>query len=321
MGNDGGSIPKRRELVREAARNPTSSQLKETRKEQLAHRWSTCPISHKPLVTPVVSDSAGNLYNKDAIIQYLLYDEASSIDKSEADKILQGRVKSLKDVVEVQFEENPDQRAASIDQWICPVTLKPLGPSVKAVYLVPCGHAFSLEATKEMKGETCLQCGEANESQRDVVPILPMTQEEREVLQKRSQALAAQGLTHSLKKVSGKKRKAHGAVVEVASVPQGEDAQAKVELLQPQRKEASKSEPNPRSSTPASGTSTPKISHGIQNAATANLTAKVLAEEEARKKRRLLGGENENLKSLFSKRDTIGSRKDGDFMTRGFSVA
>ena len=272
-------------------------------------------------MTPVVSDSAGNLYNKDAIIQYLLPDEASSMDKSEANKVLQGRVKSLKDVVEVQFEENPDERAASIDQWICPVTLKPLGPAVKAVYLVPCGHAFSLEATKEMKGETCLQCGVANESQRDVVPIFPMTEEEREILQKRLQALAAQGLTHSLKKVSGKKRKANGAVVEASSLLQGENIQSEVEESQPQRKDVPKPEPGPRSNTPASGISTPKMPHGIQNAATASLTAKVLAEEEARKKRRLMVGENENLKSLFSKSETIGSRKDGDFMTRGFSVA
>src|SRR5271156_3831743 len=221
------SIPKRRELVKEAARNPTASELKETQKEQLAHKWSTCPISHKPLTKPVVSDCEGNLYNKDAILQHLLPAELSTIDKEESDKFLQGRVKGLKDIVEVLFEVDPDDKNG--ERWICPVTLKALGPAVKAVYLVPCGHAFSLEAVREMKGEQCLQCGQANES-RDVVPILPMNEEEKDIVRKRIQALTALGLTHSLKKASGssKKRKANGAVksaADVAPATKGSDEQ------------------------------------------------------------------------------------------------
>ena len=64
-----------------------------------------------------------------------------------------------------------------------------------------------------------------------------------------------------------------------------------------------------------SGTTTPR--GGIKNAATASLTAKVLIEEQEKKKRRKLGS-NDNLKSLFSAGKT--AHKDGDFMTRGFSI-
>jgi hypothetical protein len=53
---------------------------------------------------PVVSDSAGVLYNKDAILQYLLPAKATTIDKDEYSKVLQSHVKSLKDVVEVLFK-------------------------------------------------------------------------------------------------------------------------------------------------------------------------------------------------------------------------
>lgn len=316
----GSSIPKRRELVKEAARNPTTSQLKETQKEQLAHRWSTCPISHKPLTTPIVSDSGGNLYNKDAIIQYLLPDEASSLDKREAEKFLQGRIKSLKDVVEVHFEVDPD--FTSGERWICPVTLKPLGPAVKSVYLVPCGHAFSLEATKEMKGgEQCIQCGEANSSERDIVPILPMTEEERDILRKRSEALAAQGLTHSLKKVSGgKKRKVNGAVVGERPKATGQN-QEKESTEKPAADAVKRETSHSRPSTPQSNIApAPKTSNGIRNAATASLTAKILDEEEAKKKRKMMTGENENLKSLFTKNAADPKRGNGDFMTRGFSI-
>ena len=55
---------------------------------------------------------------------------------------------------------------------------------------------------------------------------------------------------------------------------------------------------------------------GIKNAATASLTAKVLLDEEERKKRQKLGM-NDNLKSLFS---ADGTAKDTNFMTRGYSI-
>jgi hypothetical protein len=160
------SIPTRRELVKEAVRNPSTSQLKETLREQLEHLWSTCPLSHKELLPPIVSDAAGNLYNKDAVLQFLLMgDDAEGISsKADCEEVLKGRVRGLRDVVEVKFELDKEEGKPrnEIDGrkkecWICPVTDKTFGPNVKAVYLVPCGHAFSEEAIREMKGEKCLQ--------------------------------------------------------------------------------------------------------------------------------------------------------------------
>ena len=163
MGNDGGSIPKRRELVKEAARLQTASEVKESKQEQQEHRWKTCILSQQPLKPPIVSDWLGNLYNKDAILEFLLPSDDSSVESSKADKekILESRVKSLKDVVEVKFhqsEENPKEDSSSAaSTWLCPVSNKALGPSVKAVYLVPCGHAFSETAIREVSSDTCLQ--------------------------------------------------------------------------------------------------------------------------------------------------------------------
>lgn len=311
MGNDGGSIPTRRELVKEAARNLNTTEVKEKQKEALAHRWKECPLSHKPLIRPVVSDSAGNLYNKDAVLQYLLPDEASSLDKEECAKFVEGRIKGLKDVVELQFEVDP-QRKAGAERWICPITTKLLGPSVKAVYIIPCGHVFSQEAVREMKTEKCLQCDQAYE-RRDLIPILPTTEAEQTALTVRVEKLATLGLTHSLKKASGsgKKRKANGiAKAEIdASISPTENEERALEAT---------STSKARSEAPQSGTSALKTANGIKNAATANLTAKVLEEEEARQKRRKIG-ENENLKSLFSK-GTTQQQRNTDFMTRGFSI-
>ncbi|OAL32108.1 hypothetical protein AYO20_08046 [Fonsecaea nubica] len=312
MGNDGGSIPTRRELVKEAARNPTATELKDKQKEHLAHRWSTCPVSHKPLVKPIVSDYSGDLYNKDAIIQFLLPAEASSVDKQEYEKFIQGRINSLKDVVEVQFEAEHDEKTKS-DRWICPVTSKELGPNTKAVYLVPCGHAFSQEAIKEMKSEgKCVQCGTPYE-ERDVIPILPSTEQDKARVIERIEALRSLGLSHSLKKASGsKKRKANG--------------HSKSDQLQQASEQQATGTNGQEKSTPSNttlpatslaGNSITNLPNGIKNAATASLTARVMEEEAARKKRRR---ENENISSLYSKKSDEKSRRDADFMTRGFSI-
>lgn len=293
MGNDGGSIPTRRELVKSASKNPTISDLKEKQKEHLAHRWSQCPISHKALVKPVVADYAGDLYNKDAIIQYLLPDDMSTLDKVEAESFLQGRVKGLKDVVEIIFEEEYDEKK-NADKWICPVTSKELGPSVKAVYLVPCGHAFSSEAIKEMKSSECVQCGQKYENPRDVLPILPVSEEDKTAVIERIETLKNLGLTHSLKKdKSGKKRK----IKDIAGDENGSNGTIAI----------SKKTANTTSQT-----------SGIKHSATANLTARVLEEQEEKKKRRLLE-ENDNIQSLYSKSGTA-KAKNTDFMTRGFSI-
>lgn len=160
MGNDGGSIPKRRELVKEAAKAPTASQIKEARAESQDHAWNHCPLSSKPLAAPVVSDALGTLYNKDSVLEFLLAGEGST-EKIEGEKVLGGRVKGLKDVVEVKFEvdrEGEEEKGAGRrEKWVCPVTRVEMGPLAKAVYVVPCGHAFAGSVAKEVQERICVQ--------------------------------------------------------------------------------------------------------------------------------------------------------------------
>ncbi|KAJ5747218.1 uncharacterized protein N7511_008914 [Penicillium nucicola] len=311
MGNDGGSIPTRRELVREAARAPSTAQVKETQREQQEHSWTTCPLSHKTLSRPIVSDSVGNLYNKDAILQFLLPgDDGEGISsKADCEEILCGRVKSLRDVVELKFEvdtertEHPSHRAHAPRErgegWICPITAKPLGPGVKSVYLVPCGHVFAEEAVRQLKSDKCLQCNESY-AEENIIPILTTKEDDKKRLIERGHKLAEQSLTHSLKKAPGSKKRKKNTTAEDTSNTTGEAS-----------KQASDVKSRSNTSTPVPSAS----GNGIKNAATSSLTARVLAEENERKKRRK---GNENIDSLFSKKD--GASKNGDFMTRGFSI-
>lgn len=122
----------------------------------------------------------------------------------------------------------------------------------------------------------------------------------------RVQRLKEQGLAHSLKKSpgSGKKRKNHGDAETVGVAL----SQTTADVTDDGAKPKAVSQKN-------SGTATPI--GGIKNAATASLTAKVLANEQEKSKRRKLET-NDNLKSLFSSGKS--KNKDGDFMTRGFSI-
>nr|OQO26310.1 hypothetical protein B0A51_05161 [Rachicladosporium sp. CCFEE 5018] len=292
MGNDGGSIPTRRELVKEAAKNPTTAQLKETQQEQQLWAWTYDPITRKRLAAPVVADATGRLYNKDTILELLV--------GGQAEKGTNGVVTSLRDVVEVKFEEDGE------GGWKCPVTGAKLGPGTKAAYVVPCGHAFSGVAIKEVAGERCVTCDEAYAAE-DVIPILSTAEADITRLASRRQALKEKGLTHSLKKASGgeksKKRKKREASPETPSQATISESGAPDEAIKAANETA---QPKP-------------VEHSrINNAATATLTAKVMREQEVAKKRRL---DNKNVASLFSNRDAEAHHgKSADFMTRGYSV-
>jgi len=330
MGNDGGSIPTRRELVKNAARNPNTSELKATQLESQTHAWTYCPLSQRLLSAPIVSDCAGTLYNKDAVLEHLLPgDDPSAPTKSEHEEVLAGRIKSLRDVVEVKFQTEKDE-SIKREKRICPITSKELGPSTKAVYLVPCGHAFSEAAIKEVAGDVCLQCNEPYTAE-NIISILPVAKEDVARLAERIKKLKETGMTHSLKKAPGaKKRKKHAeteasdaseavkftVASDTLNKPESVSEKVKHRLAETAGQSTST---NGGSSVPQSRSGTATPSGGIKNAATASLTAKVLEEQEERNKRRKLGL-NDNLKTLFSN-SSDGSKQNGkDFMTRGYSI-
>ena len=297
MGNDGGSIPKRRELVKEAARDPTASEIKEARQEQQEYHWTTDPISQEPLAIPIVADCNGQLYNKSTILEFLV--EGSR--KEDAEAATQGTVKSLKDVVQVNFEVDSDApRDSKTQAWKCPVTGSKLGPGSKAVFIVPCGHAFSGVAIKEVSGEKCMTCDSAY-APNDIIPILPIAETDIARLTLRMKTLQEKGLTHSLKAASGsKKRKKRD---ETANAAKDEANVCKATTS--------------KTSTPVDAEGRKNGTAGINNSSAASVATKVMQDQEISKKRKA----NDNIQSLFTKKDkSNGAGNNSDFMTRGFSL-
>ncbi|KAI0319909.1 DUF602-domain-containing protein [Amylostereum chailletii] len=193
MGNDGGSIPDRRDLVRSKPKAEQADKANQTRA-----RWFFCALSKKPLQEPIVSDPLGKLYNKDAILEFLL-DRGAYGDGEE----ICGHIRSLKDVKTLTLTPNTTAKAPSSDtldrpMYACPLTLKEMTGHVPSVYLTPCGCVFSqagLKAVssssttppaegkedKEKQFDVCPQCAKKFDKATDIRLLNPPPEEEEKM--------------------------------------------------------------------------------------------------------------------------------------------
>ncbi|CDH49891.1 upf0549 protein c20orf43 homolog isoform 1 [Lichtheimia corymbifera JMRC:FSU:9682] len=181
MGNDGGSIPRRIELVKEKQK-----EVKVNPDLERVAAWFYCALSKQPLQPPIVACGLGKLYNQDAIIEYML-------DKNvygDGDKIC-SHITSPKDTVKLTLTPNPafDENDAAKDsttmghldkdiqsRFICPVSMKEMNGKHRFVYLDTCGCVFAEQALKEVKTYECVSCGKPFERE-NVIVINPAKEE------------------------------------------------------------------------------------------------------------------------------------------------
>lgn len=158
MGCDGGTIPKRDELVK------TKQKREENDKNiELLAKWQLCAISSHKLIEPIMSCDLGRLYNKEAVIEYLL-DKTST-----PNAMLCKHIRSMRDVITLNLtkKSNYNDKKVEIDgqyvdthdsQFICPVVGLDMNGKYKFCYLRSCGCVLSERALKEVKSETCHKC-------------------------------------------------------------------------------------------------------------------------------------------------------------------
>ncbi|KAI3369868.1 hypothetical protein L3Q82_024684 [Scortum barcoo] len=161
MGCDGGTIPKRHELVK----GPKKVE-KVDKNAELAAKWKYCALSQERLKRPIVSCELGRLYNKDAIIEYLL---DKSAERPNAEAV--AHIRGIKDIKELNLTDNPEwegeRRNAKGDKYedincgmfICPVVGLEMNGKHRFCYLQSCGCVFSDRAMKEVKTEICHKGG------------------------------------------------------------------------------------------------------------------------------------------------------------------
>jgi len=184
MGGDGGSIPKRADMVR--TKGYSSAQSSSTgsmgynpnlqrkiaqehvdpkRQRQLC--MSKCWLTGQPLEDPIAVCRGGYLYNKESVVSFLLEKNFAKLPP---------HVTSIRDIIDVKFKRS---RGGSI---VCPITGKELDDGVhKSVVCWPCGCALSVKAlelhSNNSENKNCINCGAAVD---DTIKLYPEDKADQE---------------------------------------------------------------------------------------------------------------------------------------------
>lgn len=154
MGCDGGTIPRRDELVR--------LKKKPEQKDKDAERsfkWRNCALSQQPLQEPVVACGLGRLYSKSSVLEALLDKETKSESIS--------HIKNLKDLKDLKLANNPAYKATDHSEgsvgegnapYICPISGLEMSGKFRFVFLWSCGCVLAERALKEVKQNLCHMC-------------------------------------------------------------------------------------------------------------------------------------------------------------------
>lgn len=231
MGNDGGSIPGRSDLVRVRDASSRQKRAHELDRDDPGHGWRYCRLSRAPLRRPLASDAYGNLYNKEAVIRHLLDNAKDSTTANTAENTAAPpgadgeakdvvRIGSMKDVVELHVGAAAGRERGG-EKFLCEITRRDMDGSARFCYAVPCGHVVAREAldlgrqkpkardastSTEATTAQCLVCDAEYDIEVGLVEILPRTPELRARAEQRLATLQRRGLSHSLKPTGGRKK-------------------------------------------------------------------------------------------------------------------
>jgi len=159
MGCDGGTIPRRDELVR-LKKKPEQKD----KESELSFRWKHCAITQQPLQNPIVACGHGRLYSKEAVLEGLL-------DRSKLPEGAQ-HITTLKDVKELKLTPNPafaikangekgesgHFRDPRESPYVCPVIGIEFSGKFRFAFLWECGCVISEKALKEVPSRVCHKC-------------------------------------------------------------------------------------------------------------------------------------------------------------------
>uniref|UniRef100_A0A915PZS6 Replication termination factor 2 n=1 Tax=Setaria digitata TaxID=48799 RepID=A0A915PZS6_9BILA len=158
MGADGGTIPKRCELVKKKKKKE-----KPDKNVRNATLWRLCRLSQEPLKRPIVACRLGNLYNKEEVLNAIL---SKKIGESEVAK----HIKGLKDIKELRLADNKEFKDSGADKgdiykdhnvapFCCPVTGISMNGNHPFTVNWRCGCVISEKAIEKVKSDVCHGCG------------------------------------------------------------------------------------------------------------------------------------------------------------------
>ncbi|KAI3437916.1 hypothetical protein D9Q98_000361 [Chlorella vulgaris] len=266
MGLDGGTIISRNDVLRgqcwdlntaDTSRSSRGGAVRGTHKRRKLDqrtckvtRWSTCALSGQPLAAPVVACFLGRLYNKAAVLEWLLARAGRFSEESDAHRYINqlreagsdfDHITSMKDVFALQYEpSNGDAPAVATTAngaadpvldapFCCPITQLRCD-HYPFVALRTCGHVLAERALKEAGADgTCPICGAPfSAADDDAVPLVPSEEQLERLV----------GLLPTRRRQGGKrkkgKRQQQGAS---AAAEAGDEAQAHAQQQQQQQQQ------------------------------------------------------------------------------------
>ena len=192
MGCDGGTIPKRDELVRQKKK----AEVVDKSASNMA-KWRHCALKHDTLKRPIVVDSHGLLYNKETILEFLL--DRLQFEHGPT------HVKKMKDIKELQLTDNPAFKANHSDlgneyldvyssPFICPLTGLEMNGTYKFCAIWTCGCVLSdraLRSVNKNSNEEKLSCPKCGlEYSNDDILILNPEDEDVQLMEQRRERSA-----------------------------------------------------------------------------------------------------------------------------------
>ncbi|CAI2376668.1 unnamed protein product [Moneuplotes crassus] len=165
MGNDGGSIPHREDMIREKP--------KEVKTDQALYAYNKahmCTLSIQKLQKPIVSDRAGNLFNKEAILEALVN---KNVPRAYC------YIRKMKDVktLNVQMRDPKNDRVEpegeGANLMVCPISGTEFDGYKKFILLWPCGCYLSNKVFENMNvGNKCPNC-DKKFKEKDKIQLSP----------------------------------------------------------------------------------------------------------------------------------------------------
>lgn len=200
MGCDGGTIPRRDELVR--LKKKAEQKDKDAERQ---FRWLHCALTQQRLQEPIVMCTLGRLYSKQNVIEQLL--EKAKMPETSS------HIKGMRDIKDLHLTPNPafkdcNKTEGGVDPrgspYICKLMSIEMSGNFRFVALWTCGCVFSERALKQIKTNTCPLC-QVPYSIEDVI-VLNGNEEDVELMKLKVQMRAA-------RKKASKKSKAKSSNV------------------------------------------------------------------------------------------------------------
>jgi len=147
MGGDGGTCCKRRDIMTKTYQE----RRKQDRDYEVNALWTFCCISGKQLKKPIVSCELGRLYNKDAMIEFLL-DRAKQPEETQ---LRLKHIRGLKDLKELKLTDNPSHRTDKHGtkhgaEYHCPISTLEMNGRHKFGYILSTGTVLSDRAIQQL---------------------------------------------------------------------------------------------------------------------------------------------------------------------------